>query len=177
MRTLWAQGYAATSLDDLCRAMAISRSSFYQAFGSKRKMLLAALEFYEKRAVDRILAELNAPGSLREAVARIFDGFFVDVEDEEVRRGCFIGNCAAEFAPHDRLAAERVRESYTKIEACFRERLTEARRRGEIAADCDPTATARFLTSSIQGLRLVAKTGPDASVLRDIAAMTLRCLH
>ncbi|MEQ1883260.1 MAG: helix-turn-helix domain-containing protein, partial [Burkholderiales bacterium] len=33
METFWSKGYGATSLDDLCEATGLSRSSFYAAFG------------------------------------------------------------------------------------------------------------------------------------------------
>jgi TetR/AcrR family transcriptional repressor of nem operon len=92
------------------------------------------------------------------------------------RRGCFIGNCAAELAPGDRETAASVRRSLTRIEAAFRDSLARARARGELSDRVDPAAAARFLTAGIQGLRLVGKANPDRAALQDIAATMLRCL-
>ena len=41
MQVFWAKGYDATSLCDLLESMGISRSSLYEAFGSKHELFLA----------------------------------------------------------------------------------------------------------------------------------------
>jgi TetR/AcrR family transcriptional repressor of nem operon len=38
MQTFWAKGYEATSLDDLCAATGLGRSSLYAAFGDKQSL-------------------------------------------------------------------------------------------------------------------------------------------
>ncbi len=81
------------------------------------------------------------------------------------RRGCFIGNCAAELARQDQATAAKVRRSLDHIEATFSEALARARTRGEITATADIDSLARFLVAGIQGLRLVGKANPDRAVL------------
>jgi TetR/AcrR family transcriptional repressor of nem operon len=76
----------------------------------------------------------------------------------------------------DRGAAARVRRSLERIETAFHAALVEARARGELADDSDTGALARFLTSGVQGLRLIGKANPDRRALEDIAAVMLRCL-
>ena len=49
----WSKGYEATSLDDLCSATGLSRSSFYGTFGSKKNMLLKAVTRYSARRTWR----------------------------------------------------------------------------------------------------------------------------
>ena len=83
---------------------------------------------------------------------------------------------AAEVARQDRGAAAQVRRSLERIEAAFREGLARAKARGELAVGADVDALARFFTAGIQGLRLVGKANPDRAVLKDIAAVMLRCL-
>jgi len=113
---------------------------------------------------------------VREAVGGFVDRLIDEIVAGPGRRGCFIGNCAAELARDDREAAARVRRSLVRIETAFRDALGRAEARGELAPTADVGALARFLTAGIQGLRLVGKATPDRGALEDIAAVMLRCL-
>ncbi len=177
MRVFWAKGYEAASLDDLCEATGLGRSSLYAAFGDKHGLLLRSLDRYEQQGLARIAAALARPVPVREAIA----GFISDLIDRIVagpgRRGCFVGNCTAELARRDRETAKRVRRSMGRVEEMFRAAFVLARERGEIASGADVVALARFLVAGIQGLRLVGKANPDRAALEDIASVILRCLE
>jgi TetR/AcrR family transcriptional regulator, transcriptional repressor for nem operon len=175
MQVFWAKGYEATSLDDLCDATGLSRSSLYAAFGDKRDLLLQSLERYSDRGAARFEAALAVP-PIRIALRKLLDDFIDQIVAGPGRRGCFIGNCAAELARGDREAMARVRHSLARNEAIFGAALLQAKARGELPASADPEALARFLTSGFQGLRLVGKANPDRAVLEDIASVMLRCV-
>jgi len=174
-RVFWSKGFEQTSLDDLCAATGLGRSSLYAAFGDKRELYLRALARYEEGSAARIAATL-AGKPIRQGLADFLDSLIGDIVAGPGRRGCFIGNCAAELTRLDRTAASRVRESLGRIEAAFRRVLEQAKSRGDFPADSDPRALARFLTAGIQGLRLVGKANPDRQALEDIAAMMLHCI-
>lgn len=176
MQAFWTKGYKATSLDDLCSATGLSRSSLYAAFGGKRALLHRSLARYEEEAVTRITAALAKPLPIRAAIAGFVGELIERIVAGPGRAGCFIGNCAAELAGQDRATAARVRQSLARIEGLFGDALARAQIRGEIAADADVESLARFLVSGIQGLRLVGKANPDRAVLTDIASVMLRCL-
>ena len=175
-RVFWAKGFENASLDDLCAATGLNRSSIYAAFGAKRDLYLGALARYEEGSAARIASALRGR-PIREAMQAFLDDLIDSIVAGPGRRGCFIGNCAAEMARLDRGAAARVRASLGRIESAFRAGLDEARARGELADDADTAALARFLTAGIQGLRLVGKANPDRGMLEDIAAVMLRCLQ
>ena len=175
MHVFWAQGYEATSLDDLCAATGLSRSSLYAAFGDKRALLLKSIDRYTDERVAAFLGARLA-GSL--PIRRQIEAFLDELIDRIVtgpgRRGCFLGNCAAELARDDREAAAHVRRGFAHIEATFREALARARNKGEIDGDID--ALARFLMCATQGLRLVGKANRDREALDDVKGVILRCL-
>jgi TetR/AcrR family transcriptional repressor of nem operon len=176
LNVFWAKGYEATSLDDLCEATHLGRSSLYAAFGDKRSFYLRALERYENGAVGRISAAVGSARSPRAGIAAFIDRIIEDVVAGPGRRGCFIGNCAAELARTDGKTAARVGQSLSRVEATFRAALEQAREKGEIARDADVESLARFLTAGIQGLRLVGKANPERAALRAIARVMLSCL-
>lgn len=174
MQAFWARGYEATSLDDLCEVTGLSRSSLYAAFGDKHALYLRALEQYEEMGLARIATALARP-PIRDAIAAFVDRIIDDIVAGPGRRGCFIGNCAAELARQDRVAGARVRRSLDRVEATFRAALAGASERGELAPAMDVNALARFLVAGIQGLRLIGKANPDRATLEDIKSVMLRC--
>ncbi|MBI3042279.1 MAG: TetR/AcrR family transcriptional regulator [Betaproteobacteria bacterium] len=176
MQAFWAKGFRATSLDDLCAATGLSRSSLYAAFGGKRSLLHQSLSRYEEQGIARITAALSRPVPIQQAVADFVGNLVENIVTGSGRIGCFIGNCAAELARQDRATAARVRRSLERIEATFRDALVRAQSRGEIAKTADVDAIARFLVAGIQGLRLVGKANPDRAALEDIQSVMLRCL-
>jgi TetR/AcrR family transcriptional repressor of nem operon len=66
--------------------------------------------------------------------------------------------------------------SLAGLEAAFRRALERAAARGELAASRDVCALARFLTSSAQGLSVMAKAFPERAVLEDVVAVVLSAL-
>ena len=176
MQAFWAKGYKATSLDELCAATGLSRSSLYAAFGGKRALLHRSLYRYQEQGVARITAALARPGPVRGAIAAFVNDLIERIVEGPGRRGCFIGNCAAELARGDRVTAARVRRALERIEGLFRDALVRGQARGEFSASADAGALARYLVAGIQGLRLVGKANPDRVALREIAAVMLRCL-
>ncbi|MBX9824765.1 MAG: TetR/AcrR family transcriptional regulator [Xanthobacteraceae bacterium] len=176
MELLWSKGYEATSLDDLCKVTGLSRSSFYATFGSKRKLLLRSVDRYVERRVPNLIETLVRPIPVQDAFAALLRDFIDRIVAGSGRRGCFLGNCAAELPRGDRGALTQVRQGLGRTEAVFREALARAKARGELQPEADVDALARFLTAGIQGLRLVGKVNPDRSTLEDIAATMLKCL-
>jgi TetR/AcrR family transcriptional repressor of nem operon len=164
MALFWHKGYEATSLEDLTRAMDLSRSSFYGCFGSKHDILVAAI----KRYADQRFAELQRqvaaepdPGrALRLAVAAISG---VGVTGD----GCFLINSTVELAPRDPEVAELSRRHLERIEtflAGLLARLPDA----EVGAAAD---RARSLLALAVGASVMQKAGtPPAAIHQLLAA-------
>jgi TetR/AcrR family transcriptional regulator, transcriptional repressor for nem operon len=177
MELFWSKGYEATSLDDLCEVTGLSRSSFYAAFGSKRNLLLQTVDRYVEQRNPRMVAILAQPLPIHTLFSALAQQFIDQIVAGPGRRGCFLGNCAAELPRGDRAAMARVRQGLESTELTFRGALERARARGELSPDADLGAVARFLTAGFQGLRLFGKANPDRTALEDIAATMLQCLE
>jgi TetR/AcrR family transcriptional repressor of nem operon len=176
MHAFWSKGYEATSLDDLCEVTGLSRSSLYATFGSKRNLLLRSVDRYVEQRNPRIAEILAQPLPIRDAFAALARQFIDQIVSGPGRRGCFLGNCAAELPRGDRAALARVRRGLQSTEATFRDALVRAKNHGELAPSADVNALARFLTAGFQGLRLMGKVNSNRGVLEDIAATMLQCL-
>jgi TetR/AcrR family transcriptional repressor of nem operon len=176
MRVFWAQGYEATSLDDLCTATGLNRSSLYASFGDKRALLLMSLERYIEFAPTRIATTMAQAIPLRRAMAQVLSSFVDGIVAGPGRTGCFVGNCAVELAHHDKRALQLVRKGMQKTEYALLAAFTRAQQHGELKRDIDVAALARFFMSSMQGLHMVGKVNPDRKMLKDITDTMLRLL-
>ena len=73
MTVFWSNGYEATSLNDLCEATQLNRSSLYATFGDKHALFLETIDRYGDRAVARVTAALSRPVPIREAMAAFLE--------------------------------------------------------------------------------------------------------
>jgi TetR/AcrR family transcriptional repressor of nem operon len=177
MQVFWSRGYQATSIQHLVARMGIQRGSLYATFGDKRTLFFAAIDRYDRVVTAKLLATLEHPGSGKDAIRRFFR-LKVELSMEPGRpRGCLVTNSTAELASRDRGTATRVGAVLTKIESAFHRAVVRAQKAGEIDPARNPRALARFLTSSAQGLSVMAKASPDRAVLEDIVKVTLAALE
>ena len=175
MDLFWRQGYKATSIRDLVEQTGIGEGSLYDSFGGKRELFLAALERYG-RLFAPLLKRLEQPGSPKRAIedfVYLIAGFLAAQEDH---RGCMVTNTAIELAPHDPQMRELLRTTYSTVEEAFYKALRRARDAGELTEGEKLRSLARFLTQSLEGMRVLAKTGLPPRALRDMARVTLSVL-
>src|SRR5271163_742662 len=123
MEVFWTKGYEATSLDELCNATGLSRSSLYATFGSKRNLLLLSVDRYAERRATDFEAALAGGRPIQEAVAALLRELINQIVSGAGRRGSFLGNCAAELPRSDRTALAHVRQGLGRMEATFRDAL------------------------------------------------------
>lgn len=176
MQVFWSRGYEATSIEHLVARMGIQRGSLYQAFGDKRTLFLAVIERYDRVVTATLLASLDGPASGRAAIREFFR---LKLEAALVAgrpRGCLVTNSAAELASRDRATGTRIVAALARIEAAFLRAVVRAQAAGEIDPARDARALARFLTSSAQGLSVMAKACPDRATLTDIVEVILEAV-
>lgn len=170
----WAKGYEAASVDDLCAAMGLSRSSFYQAFGCKRDLLCAVLDDYADASREFLEAVFRQYRPVQAAVRAVLENAVMAAIAGDGRRGCLIGNMAAELAPRSAENAAELRGKFDIVHGAFERALAEARERGELGPDSDPSRLAWSLVSTLMGLKLLAKTTPDRNVLQPVVDQAVR---
>ncbi len=177
MNLFWSKGYEATSISDLVQVTGVHRGSLYATFGDKHALFLAAVKHYLSSVVARQISLLRGPRRGVDAIRAFFDDIInISISDKRAC-GCLVTNSAAELAAHDKAVAEVLRESLGRLEDSFVESLLEARESGAISGDHDPLVQARFLTSSLHGLRVSAKLHPDRDYLNDVVDSIMASLR
>jgi TetR/AcrR family transcriptional regulator, transcriptional repressor for nem operon len=177
MDLFWRRGYEATSVHDLLAEMGIGRGSMYGTFGDKRALFLAALDRFEETRVSRANEILEGSTSAVQGIRRLFETTIEGLVAYEPRRGCLLANTAVELAPHDEEVAGRISRYVGRTEEAFEQALVRGRATGEIPADKDPKALARFLVNTLHGVRVLARAGVDRAVLDDSVRTALEVLR
>lgn len=178
MQVFWAKGYEATSLADLTTAMGLSKSSLYETFGNKHELFLSTLDYYNRTVTtQRVATLIESGGSTKTGISRVFNEIIDDILSKDERRGCFVTNCAVEVAACDPAAAKRVTAGLLHLEDTFFRAVKRGQDAGEISAKQDPRVLARYLTSSLNGMIVMAKAAPDRQALDDVAGVILSTLE
>ncbi|MCL7376492.1 TetR/AcrR family transcriptional regulator [Streptomyces sp. 35G-GA-8] len=191
MRTFWANGYEATSTQDLCEATGLGRSSIYNTFHSKRDLFRRSLTRYIDTMTMRqirILEDQERPTV--ERIQALFDSI---IEGEFAVRegaggagggegggrslGCLTVNTTVELAGRDPDADAILDRDLALRLASLRVALEAGQRAGEIGSSRDAGELARFLNAVIAGMRVSAQGGADRAALESVAAIAVDALR
>lgn len=172
----WYQGYEATSIQALLGSMGINRGSLYDTFGDKHSLFLEALDRYSHNTTQRLKCLEESCGGLA-AIRQFFWDLLDSLLSGDTCKGCLMANSIVEVALHDPQAREKVSAHLARLEAAFHRALVRASEAEEIdPQERDLQALARFLTSSANGLCVVAKAVANRATLEDIVMVTLSVL-
>ncbi|MEU1412634.1 TetR/AcrR family transcriptional regulator [Streptomyces sp. NPDC005731] len=174
MDLFWRRGYAETSLQDLLKEMSIGSGSFYAAFGSKEQLYLRALERYSALQADDLVKILEQATEIRPAVRQILVAM-IEADLTDPTRGCLVVNTATQCG-NQPPAVERVAAAMRHVESSLAGALERAKVRGELSADKNPVELARFLTTFVQGLRVVGQARLGRPFTEDALTVAMRAL-
>jgi TetR/AcrR family transcriptional repressor of nem operon len=172
----WAKGYEATSIQDLVHAMGIQRGSLYATFGGKQQLFLTALNRYGDVVVKSLLSILTSKPSAQQSIHLFFSQLVEHLLNAGPLRSCLVTNSAIERGLADEATRKKVCALLNAIEKGFYQALLNAQKQNEVSSDLNLTATAYFLTSSMQGLIVMGKVCQERSVLESINQITLSVL-
>ncbi len=172
----WEKGFEAASLGDLTSAMGISKSSFYETFGSKHDLLISTMQRYKATTLAMAIGILESDLPAREAITQVFDYAIKTVFEDNDRRGCFLGNCIVEAGDKDDAIAKEVMEGFADFTDAFAKAVKRGQAAGDISDRQEPMALARFLGNNISGMRIAAKAGADRRHMEDILRIVMAAL-
>ena len=163
MEQFWRDGYEATTIANLTKAMGITPPSLYAAFGDKDQLFAAASTAYFDAISTQFDKALSLP-TLRDAVTGMLVQTAAAHTDEGTPPGCFL-------ATEPRLATERkiLRERLAR-------RVTQAVQEGDVPAGTDAEQVASYVMAAHSGMSSRARDGGTSAELMSIVHMTLNAL-
>jgi TetR/AcrR family transcriptional regulator, transcriptional repressor for nem operon len=173
MDLFWSQGYELTSLNDLISATHLSKSSFYQAFGSKRELFTRCLSLYESGLVDNMTALLADSSSGLDFINKILLSVADETRGLKSRRGCLLMNTASEFAQSDADISKRVRHGKQQMLKVFVKAVHQAQLEKHISKKDEPEVIADYLLACVSGLKTMVKSGDSAQTIVKVSEVIM----
>ena len=159
-------GFRATSVDAIAKASGVKKANVFYYFPTKEALGLELLDRMATYILDNMLAPVFATD--RHPTEQIRDYLQLArayMETDECAAGCPIGNLALEMASVDEAFRARLTRFFEEWESAIEGALRRGLEEGMYQSTLDPSATAAFIISSIQGAILLAKTKRDPKVL------------
>lgn len=172
----WRKGYHATSAQDLVDELGISRSSLYDTYTDKRTLFKESLKLYQQRNTNVLIAMADESRDAEQTIKQVFQNIIKESTEDEFARGCFMVNTAVEFSSQDIEIGDFVNQNSKAVEDALARLVKKGQADGQFSTKSTPRAFARFLFSSITGLRVAARSGSDKKVLNDIVEVTFAAL-
>jgi AcrR family transcriptional regulator len=151
-RCFAANGFHATSMQDLLNEIGLSAGAFYRYFPGKEKLIRTIATEVLADVTDNLAAHLQQHGApLPELLASLPTAPIAALHDPDLAR--LVVQVWSEAMRDDALA-DVVRVGLHRLGELLSAELTDRRDRGELPADADPAACARVILATLQGFIL-----------------------
>ena len=162
------RGYAATTVDDLCRAAGVGKGSFFHHFPSKEALALEAVGHWNAMTGALFAqAPYHAPADPRERVLAYVDFRGALLQGELADFTCLLGTIVQEtYDSHPALRDACRHGIELHAETLVRD-IADAKSKYAPAADWSPQSLALFTQAALQGAFILAKAQGGAPAASD----------
>ena len=155
MDDIWERGYDACSVKAISEKLGITRSSFYNAFGSREELFLEVLKAYNGPPL-REWFPINNSCSVLKVISDKLRNICKDRLDDPAARGCLAINSVIELVGKNAQLGPVLEEEFSTNIKFFESLLAVAVDRGELD-NCELHVKAQALQSLIIGLNVMSK--------------------
>lgn len=173
----WAAGYGATTLQDLLKAMSLSKSSLYQTFGKKYDLFIRCLEHYQQSMTDQLKAQLANSITSKQFFSDFLEDVISEVTIRGTRKGCLLVNTANELCQRDAGVAEAVSNGTSNLAKVFYQAIEMGKTNKEITTALSTESLVDYILTSVSGLRSMIKAGAEESTLNPVINIIMSTLY
>lgn len=176
MNEIWRSGFEACSVKAFSEKLGITRSSFYNAFGSREALFCEALELYFSQSPDKALVCDDREASTLRLITRVFREVCRTRASDPQGRGCLAINCVTELVGVDDTLGPILEQAILGSLERLERLLGQAAANGEIEDNGDLREKALALKTLLIGLNVMAKVVRSEDDLWVAASQTLKGL-
>ncbi len=181
MDLFFTRGYTDVGVQELCKAAAVKKGSFYHFFETKQDLVLASLdgwwEFARETAWEQAFSPERPP---LERVSRFFELVYEQncqfYEQYKQLCGWPFGNLAVEMSAHEPLIRHKIDRIFEDIIGRLQKTLDEAVEASDLSP-MDTRETALALWAYYEGILMLAKARQDLDLLKRLGQRAVRFLQ
>ncbi len=154
-------GYFGSSMSDLLRLVGLQKGGFYNHFGSKEELALAAFDHAVGRIAARCQAALVGKEHAVDRLLAVVDVFRSLVDDPLLAGGCPILNTAVETDDTFPPLRDRARQAMDDWQRLIGWNVKRGVAAGQLRPGTDPRQLATVVTATLEGAVMLSKLYGD----------------
>lgn len=175
MNELWEHGFEACSTKAISEKLGITRSSFFNAFGSREKLFLEILEIYNGPTPDRQWFPIDETSCVLKVISDEIRNICKTRVNDHSARGCLVINSIAELVNRNDQLGPAIEDIFTTNIDYLEKVLSIAAERGEIEK-CDLRVKALAFQNVLIGLNVMSRVIRDENELWAATKHSLQAL-
>ena len=174
----WRAGYEANNVKVLSAHLGITRSSFYNTFGSRKKLFCEVIDSYAADLKNSQLYVIPVDKDFKPEVVQVFKNLCKMRALDAQHRGCLLVNSIAELSSSegDTELSGYLDDIVKRSKAILANRIKVAIHAGEFYKDLDPNCLAMSLQNLSYGTNLMSKVVHDEKSLWESCVLILKGL-
>ncbi|MFC7290327.1 TetR/AcrR family transcriptional regulator [Hirschia litorea] len=157
MNRIWAEGYEACSVKSLSEMLGITRSSFYNAFGSREELFLEVFDLYLTQLPELHLEKCNEADGAKHVITRLMVSLVEIRFGNDIRPGCLLVNCAVELIGKTETLGQVLNGALCGLAEKLQTVLSDGIEQGELSPDLDVPAVAHGVLAFLLGVNVMSK--------------------
>jgi len=161
------QGYHGTGLQEILDAVNIPKGSFYNYFDSKEDFGADVIQHYIGPFITQLARHLDDSDTDALGAIRVyFDELIIELENNEFRGGCLLGNLMGELGDTSQVCQKSLQAAVRRYRELLQFGLEKAQQQGAVRLDKSAEEMADLLINSWQGALLRMKIEKSSAPIK-----------